>query len=818
MKKQRKHKWKYRINHRRKILVLVILGVSLFVGIGYSIVGSNLGIGGTLEVDKYEKTLYAALKREVVRGNALKYTGAHQDSMDPSKSTEDIYHYYAANKDKGLEVSNRNNVLFANICWKMIRTTDTGGVRLLYYGIPDTIEVNGESRLNCGEERSEFYHLGETRTTLDLNGTYIFAKNYNATFNGENAAYTLIDDPNDPNDYKSITINSSNAATKIAEIVANYPYTCASSSSNCSNLRFYKVDSFVSGTKVLVYSAVEYHSLGRSEFVPQYNSPAYVGYMYGDAYTEQTLTATTTQSLATTQTVLSTTSFAATYKYSKVLNLTGTSTVYELDNPVLGSDITDPDYSGYYTYRSATTVSGAQPYYLAGRNGTGQNYYYVRLSSTRDLASYNLMIGTDLEDNGDNTYTIKNGTSQATEVTPRDWYSNYASYSGKYTCGTATDTCTSPRYITSATITNFTYINVLGKISISTERTGTQLSGDVETITMKQWYEGYNTTYSNYRYTCGNTNTTCTEANLRYIISKASTYYTYALNRYFGASVIYEDNVYKLQNTIPLENTTSLENLSTHHYTCVSPGLTQCAQVAFVYYYAGSGSMKYIALDDANITSGEAALEEMLTSNKTDSAVKREIDIWYENKILNTEFESKLDDTIYCVDRSYSTVSGYTFNESGWNSNGGYMNKLLYFKEKNVSTDLSCTNLTDRFSVSNNAAHLTYKIGLPSAPEINIINTTYAIDNDGVAWLASPSGFYNDYGASVQLISRLKTGYEISEYNSAVGLYTLFAPLMDIIDPVQPSDVRPVISLIAGTKYSSGNGSATNPYIVDMSE
>ena len=44
MKKQKKHKWKYRINLRKKILVLVILGVSLFVGLGYALLETNLGI------------------------------------------------------------------------------------------------------------------------------------------------------------------------------------------------------------------------------------------------------------------------------------------------------------------------------------------------------------------------------------------------------------------------------------------------------------------------------------------------------------------------------------------------------------------------------------------------------------------------------------------------------------------------------------------------------------------------------------------------------------------------------------------------------
>lgn len=41
-----------------------------------------------------------------------------------------IYYYRGA-------VTN-NNVLFANFCWKIVRTTDTGGVKLIYNGIPSS--------------------------------------------------------------------------------------------------------------------------------------------------------------------------------------------------------------------------------------------------------------------------------------------------------------------------------------------------------------------------------------------------------------------------------------------------------------------------------------------------------------------------------------------------------------------------------------------------------------------------------------------------------------------------------------------------------
>lgn len=50
MTKVKKHKWKYRIDVRKKILVLVVLGVSLFVGLGYAALGTTLGIAGIFTV------------------------------------------------------------------------------------------------------------------------------------------------------------------------------------------------------------------------------------------------------------------------------------------------------------------------------------------------------------------------------------------------------------------------------------------------------------------------------------------------------------------------------------------------------------------------------------------------------------------------------------------------------------------------------------------------------------------------------------------------------------------------------------------------
>ena len=71
--------------------------------------------------------LYNVLKNASETGNRVKeYTGAHQDSL-AGTGTNKIY-YWA----KGLN----NYVYFANLCWRIVRTTDTGGVKLVYMGVP----------------------------------------------------------------------------------------------------------------------------------------------------------------------------------------------------------------------------------------------------------------------------------------------------------------------------------------------------------------------------------------------------------------------------------------------------------------------------------------------------------------------------------------------------------------------------------------------------------------------------------------------------------------------------------------------------------
>jgi hypothetical protein len=265
-----------------------------------------------------------------------------------------------------------------------------------------------------------------------------------------------------------------------------------------------------------------------------------------------------------------------------------------------------------------------------------------------------------------------------------------------------------------------------------------------------------------------------------------ATGYTYVVNHYFGTSVTYENGKYKLVNPLEIESATNLNDISTHHYICVSPGQKECSTVAYV-YYIDSGTMYYITLKDGE-TSVNTALDKMFNQNTTSSIMKVGLEAWYERNLLS--YSSYIEDTIYCNDRSYKN-----FESSGWNENGGNINTYLQFKEYySVTSDLSCTKQSDQFSTSNESAKLKYPIGLATSPEMNILNNKTVRKTGQWYWLGSPNSFYDyPYVRDVHYDGYIGFGYYVYDNGG----------------------VRPVVSLISGTEYVSGDGSTDNPYIVE---
>ena len=112
---------------------------NVYINATWSKQSINKSMDGTI----HEKpTLYNALKNEAKIGTyAKEYTGEHADAYDRS-GTQKIYYWYGSNNTNANTILDKFNVIFGGFCWQMLRTTDTGGVKLLYNGVPSNGTCN----------------------------------------------------------------------------------------------------------------------------------------------------------------------------------------------------------------------------------------------------------------------------------------------------------------------------------------------------------------------------------------------------------------------------------------------------------------------------------------------------------------------------------------------------------------------------------------------------------------------------------------------------------------------------------------------------
>ena len=435
----RKFKKRRKKLHTRKVFLLnIILVVFLFLGIGYSLLSTELTIDGSTKVREYlEPTLYNVLYKEAKKnGLAKEYTESHQDSMNASLSTEKIYHWYAKNSTEGTAILDKNNVIFAGHCWQMIRTTDTGGVKMIY---------NGEAEDGkCLNTRGS--HVGyAARTTQNLTSNYWYGTDY--TYDSTAKTFKV----------SGTTVQATWNETTGPELIGKYTCKSTSVDGTCSTL--YLVESYYNTSSafvILLNSNSHYSQFGTLQFNASYNSPSYVGYMYNAAYPYVYRT-------NNTEAIFNTFSLSTSYWYANSATWgTPTANRYNLDNPYQVSATTDyPNLVGEYTFRNATqTYTNTNVYYIAAINGT--NMYYIQLTNTGNhtLADFNYTYtyGESFTDNGGGTYTINSPTT----VNRSDWYTSYSSVgANKYVCKNAVnDTCSELWYTTSTSNTSMTYIKV----------------------------------------------------------------------------------------------------------------------------------------------------------------------------------------------------------------------------------------------------------------------------------------------------------------------------------------------------------------------
>ena len=311
---------------------------------------------------------------------------------------------------------------------------------------------------------------------------------------------------------------------------------------------------------------------------------------------------------------------------------------------------------------------------------------------------------------------------------------------------------------------------------------GTYTITNPTTIPVGDYYD-HSSEFRN-KYVCKNaTNNTCND--VWYVTSASTTSFSYEkINELYkyANSFTYENGVYTLNddsfNTWDIVNNNY--NLRNHHYTCFNE-TGVCDTVNYIFTLR-DGAISYYQL--SNGASIEDVVNDILYAedvNRINSTLKSTIDSWYANNLI--DYTDYIEDTIYCNSRELETNSGFNPNNGNLNSWVGFNHSLL------------CNVETDKFSVNNPKAKLTYPVGAITYREVSL-NNNYISGIGVYSWTMSP-GYYYRNGAAAYTVG--PTGSTTNLYSvGETGIY-----------------VRPVVSLKPKTRYASGDGSKNNPYIID---
>ncbi len=275
----------------------------------------------------------------------------------------------------------------------------------------------------------------------------------------------------------------------------------------------------------------------------------------------------------------------------------------------------------------------------------------------------------------------------------------------------------------------------------------------------------------------------------------------------YGNDVEWDGSKYILKDTISSNTAnwaTDYKIVATkYHYSCFSTG-NSCSEVGYIHYFSNSSPIYYLKLTGGKDI--EDAKKEMFT-NTNDSIMKQTIDNWYASNMV--EYTDKLEDTIWCNDRSIDRGPLKNKDEDSSIITGNNRADYTFFSVdrrnlRTISPSVECTNKNDRFTVSDKIGNgkLTYPVALLTADELTLAghgwngysDSSY-LHTDQTNWALSPR--YYDYDNARVCVLR-----------SSGNLLNNFVN--------EPGGVRPTISLGSTATVADGDGTPSNPFTIVM--
>ena len=229
------------------LLIMVITGI-----VGYSYINGDINSTSTITVNKYDCTqsnLYDRLACMSVMDNVKsKYVSSSKGidfeaiSSDTngkgiytlSSSAGDTYpiHYYRGN------VVN-NNVKFAGYCWKIVRTTDTGGTKLLYNGEPDG---SGHCTATSTDTETEKSNFGASATPAAAGYMYgqVYSRGAKSNYLTDikyDSSYQYVQVTGGDNPTYQYELDDPKTLSDKSEIYSNR-YTCLNNTGVCTQISY----------------------------------------------------------------------------------------------------------------------------------------------------------------------------------------------------------------------------------------------------------------------------------------------------------------------------------------------------------------------------------------------------------------------------------------------------------------------------------------------------------------------------------------------------------------------------------------------------
>ena len=255
------------ISNKRKSSKYIVLILSLFlIPNVYAICKDDIKVNSTIVIE-YKPTLNETIVD--LSGNTpciTKYEKEVTDQVGVTTTASNVYF------DRCVD---QRNVILGNFCWQVIRTTETGGTKLIYNGEP----VDGKCERTRGDHigivGKEINYISDIdANTMDISGEYLYGSSF--TYDKTNSTFTLIDSHLD-------SWSDSTYESLLGK------YTCLNTTGTCTKL--YNVNSYETNTYATTASytigSTNYAQIGTTAFNGSNKSPAMAGYMFNKVYNYQ---------------------------------------------------------------------------------------------------------------------------------------------------------------------------------------------------------------------------------------------------------------------------------------------------------------------------------------------------------------------------------------------------------------------------------------------------------------------------------------------------------------------------------------------------